>query len=365
MNLAELEKRIREIDLTALQDYKDGKSEPPILYKAAGLIKSARDMIFVASEETPDRYGDIIQVAGWNFDNFKKNNVFMFNHDYHIAPIGTVPKVWVEGKQLLNTVDWDTADELAKFIKGKYDRGFLKGESVGFRPLEWEESSDGGYIFSKAELLEISAVALPAHPNAIRKALALQEAKSYFFIPSNLHLEKDEPEPEGTVVVFEKPFANEHACRLKSPKDFKSDSFRRVKREHEGKSYSVIMGKLQGEDTMTEQSYRYPKDEWAADDAQKHCKAHDGIEFEPAMGKEKAMHDNDIQGMKEKMGEMKGHMAEMNTLMDEMMSMMDSGESEEEGKEDGKKGQGKEASSETEKEDDLTELLEAIHAVMK
>lgn len=196
-NLLELEKRIRELDLIALSDYKSGKAEPPILYKAQGLIKSAKDkdgMVFVASEESPDRYGDIIEVGGWNFENFKKNNVFMFNHDYHIAPIGTVPKIWVEGNQLLNTVDWDTVDELAKFIKGKYERSILKGESVGFRPLEWTDNKEKGYTFSKSELLEISAVALPAHPNAIRKALALSEARSYFFIPSNLTLEKEKPE---------------------------------------------------------------------------------------------------------------------------------------------------------------------------
>jgi len=41
------------------------------------------------------------------------------------------------------------------------------------------------------------------------------------------------------------------------------------------------MGKLKGEDSMTEQAYRYKKDTWSASDARAHCKDHDGS-FEAA-----------------------------------------------------------------------------------
>jgi HK97 family phage prohead protease len=77
------------------------------------------------------------------------------------------------------------------------------------------------------------------------------------------------------------PYPNEHACRLRDPDDFQDDSFRRVKRKHEGKEYSVIMGRLKDEDTMTEQAYRYQKDTWTADEARAHCQDHDGS-FEAA-----------------------------------------------------------------------------------
>jgi hypothetical protein len=73
----------------------------------------------------------------------------------------------------------------------------------------------------------------------------------------------------------------EHACRLREPGDFEADSFRRVSRDHEGKKYDVIMGRLKGEDSLTEQAYRYAKDAWEADDARAHCQEHDGS-FEPA-----------------------------------------------------------------------------------
>ena len=83
------------------------------------------------------------------------------------------------------------------------------------------------------------------------------------------------------------PYPNEHACRLKSPDDFKPESFRRVTRDHEGKEYSIIMGRLKGETTMTEQTYRYDKTKWTESEAKAHCKEHKGT-FEPALQEENA-----------------------------------------------------------------------------
>ncbi len=66
------------------------------------------------------------------------------------------------------------------------------------------------------------------------------------------------------------PYPNEHACRLRDPGDFQADSFRRVSRESDGRQYDVIMGRLKGETTMTEQAYRYPVREWTAEQARRH-----------------------------------------------------------------------------------------------
>lgn len=82
--------------------------------------------------------------------------------------------------------------------------------------------------------------------------------------------------------VTEETYPNEHGCRLRDPDDFDPDSFRSMERYHEGKRYRVIMAKFKGEDTMTEQSYRYPKDEWGEREARSHCKDHNGKQFEPA-----------------------------------------------------------------------------------
>lgn len=78
-----------------------------------------------------------------------------------------------------------------------------------------------------------------------------------------------------------KPYPNEFSCRLRDPDAFQADSFRRVARRSDGKKYSIIMGRLKGEITMTEQAYRYGTDDWDADEARTHCKDHGGT-FEAA-----------------------------------------------------------------------------------
>lgn len=77
------------------------------------------------------------------------------------------------------------------------------------------------------------------------------------------------------------PFPNEHACRLRDPGDFQPDSFRRMKQGR----LSIIVGRLKGKTTTTAQAYRYPKDEWSADAARKHC-SEAGGSFEAAKAQE-------------------------------------------------------------------------------
>ena len=175
-NLALLERQAREQELEALEAYRKGVAEAPVMYKPlGGAFKATSEgiMTFVASEETEDRLGDVLRAGGWDLAAYQKNPVYLFGHDHSIPPIGTVPRVWVEGKQLLNIVRWDEEDPFAKFIKGKYERGVMKAQSVGFRPLDFKQRTDGGkgIEFLKQELLEISAVSVPAHPSAVLKAL--------------------------------------------------------------------------------------------------------------------------------------------------------------------------------------------------
>ncbi len=69
---------------------------------------------------------------------------------------------------------------------------------------------------------------------------------------------------------------------MRDPDDFRKDTFRTNEREHDGKKYLVIMAKRPGDDSMEEQSYRYPKETWSEDAARKHCEGHGGKTFEPA-----------------------------------------------------------------------------------
>ena len=91
--------------------------------------------------------------------------------------------------------------------------------------------------------------------------------------------ETGEPVPDS---YAEKPFPNEHACRIRSPRDFKRDSFRRVERGEGRNLLFLILGRLRGQSTATLQAFRYPKEVWDAPRARAHCRRHDGQSFEPA-----------------------------------------------------------------------------------
>ena len=201
----DFEKALRIAELNELEAYRAGKGPAPIIYKAEGRKALEQEagqlMVFVASEESEDRLGDTILINGWVLDGFsdsvnrKSNPVFMFNHDHSIPPIGMVPRVWSDGRQLLNTVRFDMADPFAAFVAGKYERGFMRAESVGFRVLEFEQKPGGrGLVFKRQELLEISAVAIPSHPAAIRKALG--ERRFSIIVPEKMPIPN--PDQIGT-----------------------------------------------------------------------------------------------------------------------------------------------------------------------
>src|SRR5262249_54431553 len=74
------------------------------------------------------------------------------------------------------------ANPIAKIAHALYSGGFLKAVSVGFIPVKWEDgTAQTPYRrkYTEQELLEVSAVAIPANPNALTLALksgALQRA---------------------------------------------------------------------------------------------------------------------------------------------------------------------------------------------
>lgn len=80
--------------------------------------------------------------------------------------------------------------------------------------------------------------------------------------------------------LAEKPFANEHSCRLISPNQF--DTFRRQNNaaQHEGKRIDFIFGIKEG--TSKLQAMRYPKSIWTSASARSHCANKDGS-FEAAI----------------------------------------------------------------------------------
>jgi HK97 family phage prohead protease len=86
---------------------------------------------------------------------------------------------------------------------------------------------------------------------------------------------------ELEIDLEEKPFANEHACRLADPGRF--DRFRRVNndRQHDGKQIDVIYGHPRSGGGWEQQALRLPTSSWDADAARSYCASHEGT-FEAA-----------------------------------------------------------------------------------
>src|SRR5271168_1954040 len=132
----------------------------------AGLHCTVRDVAgdqplldFIASDDTIDRYNEVINQDGWQLDNFLSNPVVPDCHDY--SSIGKIlgKDVLTKAQQIqggklccrvLFAVDNPMGNLAYKMAKG----GFIKSQSVGFIPLEWtrgKSASDPDRTYTKCE----------------------------------------------------------------------------------------------------------------------------------------------------------------------------------------------------------------------
>ena len=122
------------------------------------------EMVAIASTEGVDRVGDSLKLKDWDLKNFTKNPVLQAGHDYRPQfTIGIAENMRVEGKELIFTPKFHSITPLATQIAKMYKEKFLTAWSVGFVP--GQEKGD------KNELLEVSAVAVPANPEALTNVL--------------------------------------------------------------------------------------------------------------------------------------------------------------------------------------------------
>ncbi|MFJ8531684.1 hypothetical protein [Bacillus sp. NPDC094106] len=133
-----------------------------------------RKLRFIGSCEHADRDGDVILASGWELDNYKKNPVFLWTHDYSIPPIGRAINVFRQADKLIFDIEFPEKGihPLADTVYELYKKGFMNATSVGFIGKEGEALPTGGTKFTRQELLELSAVPVPSNP------MALQQAKS-------------------------------------------------------------------------------------------------------------------------------------------------------------------------------------------
>src|SRR5690349_18578122 len=102
---------------------------------------------FIASDETLDRYGEIISATGWRLENYRRNPVFQNSHQYGDV-IFTLGKALitevrssnsnVPSPYLFQRIEFATeVNPMARIAYGLYKGKFLNAVSVGFIPVRW------------------------------------------------------------------------------------------------------------------------------------------------------------------------------------------------------------------------------------
>lgn len=187
----------RQAALEQLEAYRRGLAEPPLLIRWHGGAGPATPIananpvndgisaannaaaeggpaLFVLSTDEVDRHGDVVAAEGWNLEFYRRNPVLLWAHDYRRPAIGRAVSLWAEPHRLLARMEF-APTAFAQEVAALYRAGFQWGVSVGFRPLEFEERRDAatgaflGIRFLRQELLEVSAVTVPANRSALRR----------------------------------------------------------------------------------------------------------------------------------------------------------------------------------------------------
>jgi HK97 family phage major capsid protein/HK97 family phage prohead protease len=143
-------------------------------------VSNDRTCKFILSDDSVDRYGDIIVQSGWDLRAYRRNPVVLFGHNPDDAEcvIGKCLDIGVVGRQLVGTVQFASHPQ-AQLVYNLVNAGFINSTSVGFIPIKYTAApgNSGGMIFQECELLEISIVPIPANANcvALGKRLGMNE----------------------------------------------------------------------------------------------------------------------------------------------------------------------------------------------
>ena len=142
------------------------KSFSQIVVKA--ISEERREIEGIASTPTVDRVNDVVDPLGLTFQT---EAPLLLGH-HQDQPIGTVtfgtPTVaGLPFRARIAKVDEEgtvkqRTDEAWHSVK----HGIIKGVSIGFRPIKSHTLPNGGTLYSKADVHELSLVTVPANPDA-------------------------------------------------------------------------------------------------------------------------------------------------------------------------------------------------------
>lgn len=135
-------------------------------------IKMEEMVKFILNDETrKNSHGFYLLNAGGRFERFSENPVMLNMHDLNQL-IGKWINLRTEGTLLIADPEFDEGDPDAVKIKGKVERGYLKGASVGIiiHAAEWRmnpETQVEELYVTDWELFEVSLVSVPSNAGAL------------------------------------------------------------------------------------------------------------------------------------------------------------------------------------------------------
>lgn len=145
----------------------------------ASVERAEGKMLAIATDETLDRQGDVLPIEAWDVRSFKKNPVLLWAHDYSVPPVGVAKNLRIDKEKKRMTFEpvFHELTQLAREVKAMFenDPPIMNSFSVGFIP-HFEQAREGDKMVP-LELLEISAVPVPANPSArlTEKAMSFED----------------------------------------------------------------------------------------------------------------------------------------------------------------------------------------------
>ena len=130
-------------------------------------------LTFILNDETQvNSYGFRVKNSGLNLDRFKSNPVMLDLHNSYSndGVIGRWTNVRVDGNLLLADAEFDEGDDRAMKLKGKVERGYIKGASLGlkgFQSKDFVMAPDGNFDLERAEPVEASIVGIPSNAKSL------------------------------------------------------------------------------------------------------------------------------------------------------------------------------------------------------
>jgi phage head maturation protease len=152
-------------------------------------------LVFTVSTNEIDRDGDVVHIPGLSTQSYMRNAVFLYGHDYNSLPIGRTTRLHTQQdgdvQKLKARVEFtpDSAYSAGysgitgQTVRRMYVKNFLNATSIGFTPWETQPLVDKrvgnpGNVYLRSDLLDISAVAVPANAGALMERSADPEYRT-------------------------------------------------------------------------------------------------------------------------------------------------------------------------------------------